>query len=65
MQESGFRNPALFFDQDAMHDGDLARRPAEAEHGDPRPDLERLAQGYGVCRNDAGLVDGGRFNHER
>jgi hypothetical protein len=44
MQEPAFGNPAFLLDQNAVHDRDLAGRPAETEHGNPQPHPERLAQ---------------------
>ena len=43
VQEPCLGDPALLLDKDAMHDRDLSGRAAEAEHGDARPDPERLA----------------------
>jgi hypothetical protein len=37
MQETLFADPALLFDQHAMHDGDLPRGAAEAEKADAGP----------------------------
>ena len=48
VQEPRLADPALLLDQDAVHDRDLARRAAEAEGGDPRPDAHRLAEGNAV-----------------
>ena len=50
MEEPRLADPALFLDDDAVHDGDLASRAAEAEGGDPRPDPDRLAEGDAVRR---------------
>ena len=61
MQEPGFRDPAAFLDQDAMHHRDLPRRSAEAQQRDPRPYADRLAEAdtmrgsriAGACRGGA------------
>ena len=37
-------DPLLLVDQDAVHERDLARRPAEAEAADLEPDAERLRE---------------------
>ena len=44
VQEPAVADPALLLDQDAVHHGDLAGRPAEAERGDLRPHAHRFAE---------------------
>ena len=51
VQEAGFGDPSPFLDDDAMHDGDLSGRAAEAEQGDAQPDLERLAKADAMRRH--------------
>ena len=65
VQKARFGNPAPFLDDDAMHDRDLAGRPAEAEQGDAQPDLERFAEAdamrrHGLIRGDRRRWPGGR-----
>ena len=45
VQESRLADPAPPLDQLAMHERDLAGRPAEAEPADLHPQPERLAEG--------------------
>ncbi len=42
LQETRLADPALFLDEEAMHDGDLPGRTAEAGEGDLRPCARRL-----------------------
>ena len=44
VQEARLVDPLLFVDQDAMHHGDLAGRPAEIDAADLQPDLEGFAE---------------------
>ena len=47
VQEAVLADPALFLDQNSVHHGDLAGRPAEAQRGDAKPDP------HGVGEHDA------------
>ncbi len=47
MQEAGLVQPTLFLDEHAMHERDLAGRPAERQKADPGEHACRFAQGYG------------------
>ena len=44
-------DPALLLDQDAMHDGDLAGRAAEAERRDAHPGPERFVKRHAMRRS--------------
>jgi len=44
MQESTLTDPALFIDNDAMHDRDLPGRPPEGKRCHPQPDPKRFTQ---------------------
>ena len=54
MQEPRLVEPALFVDEDAVHQRDLAGRPAERQQPDPGEDARRLAE-----RRPAGRGQGG------
>jgi hypothetical protein len=43
VQEARLRNPALFFDQNAVHDGNLPGRSAKADETELQPET----QGFG------------------
>jgi hypothetical protein len=40
MQEPALRHPSFFFDENAVHDGDLPGRAAEAQRRDTKPDAK-------------------------
>ena len=44
MQETRLVEPALLLHHDAVHEGDLRRRPAETGESDPRPGRQRLPE---------------------
>ena len=44
MQETRLVEPALLLHHDAVHEGDLRRRPAETGEPDPRPGRQRLPE---------------------
>ena len=50
VQETRVADPPFLLDEDAVHEGDLTGRPAEAQQRDPRPDPNRLGQGHCRCR---------------
>ena len=52
MQEPRLADPALLFDQDAVHHRDLAGWAAEAQRGHAYPDPERLTEGHPVTQVD-------------
>ena len=56
VQEAALGDPALLLDQDAVHDRDLAGRPAEAQERDAQPDAERLGEGRDARTDAGGLV---------
>ncbi len=63
MQESAFRNPVLFLDQDAMHHRDLAGGAAEAEQCDAQPHPKCFGErnAVPVVAAGGGLIRAHRF----
>src|SRR5262249_18909870 len=54
VQESLLRYPALFLDEDAVHDSNLPGRSTKAQRRNPQPRPEGLAQCHAVARKVRG-----------
>ena len=63
MQEPALGDPLLLLDQDAVHDCDLPRGPAEGEQRHPQPDPERLSEADAVTGISSCFASGGRVHH--
>ena len=48
VQEPLLADPLLFVDEDAVHDGDLPRRPAKTLRRDAKPNEKGVAEGNGI-----------------
>ena len=52
VEEASFGNPALFFDEDTMHDGDLSGWSSETQQRNTQPDLEGFGEADAMRRRD-------------
>jgi len=65
MQETGLTDPSLFVDDDAVHDRDLARRPAERERRHAKPNPQGLGKRNPVRRLGPASGCDGELRHNR